>query len=122
MKKRPLYLLWALTLTLCALCTMQAQAQSQLAGVERVLRVASLTADMRDELNRELARTGQGRMTYACVPAGIIVIADTQARSEEQVIDVVEGILRQRSHEPQVEAPHWSIQQAEQACANARNR
>jgi hypothetical protein len=122
MNKRTLTWFWALTLTLCALCTLHAQAQSAIVPGEHALRVTGLTSELRDALTRELERSGDGRMVFACVPAGILVLADTRGRTSERFISTIQELLVQRGQDVRIEPLPWTIQQAETACANARNR
>lgn len=122
MNKRSINWLWALALCLCALCTMHAQAQSPIVRGEYALRITGLTSELRDALTRDLDRSGEARVVFACVPAGILVVADTRDRSSELLIETIQEVLDQRDRNVLVEPLSWTIQQAEFACANARNR
>ena len=100
-------------------CCSYAQAQQP----ERLtLQLEGLTSDHRDAMARDLATSGEARIAFACVPAGIIVLegagGTSRSRLEERGRELVTGqsLVLRRSE------PQGSIAQAEVACAQVRDR
>ncbi|MBL7945993.1 MAG: hypothetical protein JNN32_07990 [Flavobacteriales bacterium] len=112
-----------LWLAMVLLCSTYGQAQQAASGPERLtLQVEGLTSETRDALSRELDRSGEARIAFACVPAGIMVIEARQGQSRAQLETRSRSLLTQRSAALRSRTIEGSLAQAEAACAQARNR
>ena len=87
------------------------------------LRVSQLTPDERDALNRDLIARGELRITYACVPAGIIIIEPVgQDRDADSVRAMAAAaIIRRLPADRRMEIP-LTLTEAEALCSAARNQ
>lgn len=85
-------------------------------------RVAGLTSDERDAVVRELAHTGQARMVFACVPAGVMLFEPMPNRSRDAARMSAIAILEARAQRQRIAEVTMSLADAEAACAEARNR
>ena len=86
------------------------------------VRVAGLTSEERDAVVHELAQTGEARMAFACVPAGVMVFEPTPNRNRDAVVLSVVNVLEARTHRERILEIPLSLADAEAACAEARNR
>lgn len=99
--------------------TLKAQAQRP-AGDELVLLVKGLTSGTRDAIANDLRQSGEGKLAYACVPAGILVIEYNASRGEAR-----QGALSAaKRHVTAKDIQEQSIgrQEAEVRCAQARGQ
>ncbi len=115
--RNPLYHMVMVAMLLTAAAG-RSQAQSVGAPLQRVAySIAGITEQERDAIAQELASTGEGRVAYACVPAGILVLelaADQRDRAETTLrrhIGARTSLVDVRSQED-----------LEAACMNERNR
>lgn len=99
------------------------QAQSTAVSPRVALRVSQLTPDERDALNRDLIARGELRITYACVPAGIIIIEPVaQDRDADSVRAMAAAaIIRRLPADRRMEIP-LTLTEAEALCSAARNQ
>lgn len=112
-----------LGLAVVLMCSTHSQAQLPDASRERItLEVDGLTSETRDALSRELERSGEARIAFACVPAGILVIEARQGQSRTQLETRSQSLLTQRSAALRSRTVDRSLAQAEAACAQARTR
>lgn len=113
------------TLTIAAVLLMiaSAGAHAQTTSPRVALRVSQLTPDERDALNRDLIARGELRITYACVPAGIIIIEPVaQDRDADSVRAMAAAaIIRRLPADRRTEIP-LTLTEAEALCSAARNQ
>lgn len=115
-----LRMLW---LAMVLMCSTYGQAQHPDAAIERLtLKVEGLTSATRDEISRELEASGEARIAFACVPAGILVIEARQGQSRAQLETRSRALLTQRSATLRSRTLDHTLAQAEAACAQARTR
>jgi hypothetical protein len=98
-----------------------ARAQSPAANAPVTMQVTGLSSAMRDDLVRQASVLGL-RVEFACVPAGILVVSSTNGATRGALETQVSNVLRDRSSSATVNATNMTMEQAEQACANARNQ
>jgi siroheme synthase len=109
--------------TLLSLSALPALAQApQGEGESTVVRVKGLDPAIRDAVVAELALSQDLRLSYACVPAGILVF-EQNSRSNAiglrtRTMEVVEKHARSKD----ITVLPISLVEAEQQCAQARNR
>lgn len=112
-----------LLLCLCACLGLQkALAQSAEASLIG-LHINGLTSAERDALAHDLAADGSVRVSFACVPAGILVLepsARTVSTTERH--DAALRTVRQRIPAARISEQAMSLTDAEALCADARNR
>jgi hypothetical protein len=109
--------------TLLSLSALTALAQApQGEGESTVLRVKGLDSATRDAVVAELALSQGLRLTYACVPAGILVFQRentvTASSMRTRSMEAVEKHARSKD----ITVLSISLSEAEQQCAQARNR
>lgn len=85
-------------------------------------RVDGLTSATRDALTRDLERSEDLRVVFACVPAGIIILAGRNGQAKAQVEERSLAALNTRSGRAQAQRIDQSLAQAEATCEQARNR
>ncbi|MCW5899241.1 MAG: hypothetical protein KIT10_08210 [Flavobacteriales bacterium] len=97
--------------------TLKAQAQRP-AGDEMVLLVKGLTSDTRDAIANDLRQSGEGKLVYACVPAGILVIEYSASNGEARQ----HALATAKRHVAAKDIQEHGIgrQGAETRCAQAR--
>lgn len=116
------FLLRALGLVLVLLC-IKSQAQTNSLTRERLtIYVEGLSSETRDDLARELKRTGDAHIAFACVPAGIVVLEARQGFSRAELESRTNTILSSRVNTARTRRTDLTIAQAEAACEQARNR
>jgi len=115
-------ILRTLGLVMVLLCT-RSQAQTPTIARERIsLHVDGLTSETRDDLARELKRSGDARIVFACVPAGIIVLEARPGLTRTELETRSNQLLSNRSATSHARRVEHTIVQAEAACEQARNR
>ncbi|MBL7984988.1 MAG: hypothetical protein JNM91_08320 [Flavobacteriales bacterium] len=85
------------------------------------LRVTDLTPDERDLLNQDLRERGDLRISFACVPAGILIIeaVDSQRSAESVRAMALSAIISRLPAERRMEVA-LTQQEAEDLCSAAR--
>ena len=116
----------ARTLTCLAFITpgILLHAQVQTTALTRVaLRVDGLTAEERDQLSTDLCRRGDLRISFACVPAGILILEPVSPdRSADSVRAMAAtALIRHLPAERRSEVA-LSLHEAEELCSAARNQ
>ena len=102
-------------------CGLHAQASS--VDVARfTVRIAGLTSASRDAIAHDLKAGGHVRLSFACVPAGLLVFEPLQATSREQVREHALPLLQQRVDATAITEIPLGAEAAEAECAQARNR
>lgn len=86
------------------------------------VRVAGLTSEERDAVVRELALSGQARMAFTCVPAGVMVFEPTPNKTHDAARLSATTVLEARTHRQRITEVSMSLADAEAACEEARNR
>lgn len=106
---------FALSLTPSAKAQNATTAQAPL-----VLHVAGLTSSKRDLIKLELDAQGDHRLSYACVPAGILILVPMSGRSVVELRGQIDSIIQR--HVPQGRWTELTMtqQQAEDRCAQVR--
>ncbi len=95
----------------------QAQTAPQVA-----LRVDGLTSQERDQLSTDLVQRGDLRISFACVPAGILILEPTSPdRSVDTVRAMAATALIQRLPAKRRSEVALTMSQAEELCSSARN-
>jgi hypothetical protein len=99
------------------------QSHAQSSAPNRVaLRVADLTSEERDSLSRDLESRGDLRISFACVPAGILILEPVDSsRSAASVRAIAFSALIARLPAPRRTELTLSTSEAEELCAAARN-
>ena len=91
-------------------------------GAIMALKVERLTAAERDALTLELSRTGMGRVVFACVPAGILVIEPNVQTDRRTLREHALPLLQRAERGAEVKEMNLSLAQAELRCSEARMR
>lgn len=87
------------------------------------VRVEALTSAERDSLSHRLQASGEGRVVFACVPAGVLVLADADhARSVEEGRTAMRAALTAVIPAARLSDDRLTLQAAENSCAQARGR
>ena len=99
-------------------------AQVQTTAPTRVaLRVDGLTAEERDQLSTDLCRRGDLRISFACVPAGILILEPVSPdRSADSVRAMAATALIRRLPAERRSEIALSLNEAEELCSAARNQ
>lgn len=84
--------------------------------------VSGLTASDRDSITRQVDQAGAVRLTYACVPAGILVFEPVSGPARTDVKHHVEGILASRFGRTALAETTLDRQQLESQCAALRTQ
>lgn len=99
-----------------------AHAQVTTAGsATQAFRIQGITAEERDAIATELAISGQYRISFACVPAGILVIEPVDAAPAALSATHATNAIQARVGNKHVEPDPRSLGELESACANTRN-
>ncbi len=101
--------------------SLQAQYQAP-SDAEMVLRVKGLSSSARDAIATELRDSGSAVLVYACVPAGILVIAPTAGSTIGEVRDEALTVAGRHAARKDISDAGMDRQQAEQQCAQARGQ
>lgn len=102
-------------IALCGLLQCQAQRVA--------LRVDGLTAQERDQLSADLGERGDLRISFACVPAGILILEPVSPdRSADSVRAMAAAALIQRLPAQRRSEVSLSLSEAEELCSAARNQ
>ncbi len=83
--------------------------------------VSGLTSADRDQLALQADQGGVVKLTFACVPAGILVFEPVNGAARADLGTQVEGLITQRMGRANVVAATNDRQQLEALCATARN-
>lgn len=87
------------------------------------LRIQAFTSEERDALVRQLHTTGEMRLAYACVPAGIVLLeSTTTARSHGEARTAMMARVAAVVPEHRILENGLDLQSAEERCAIARRR
>lgn len=90
---------------------------------ERVtMQVEGLTSATRDALAKDLKRTDEIRLVFACVPAGILVLESRTGHSRGQLEERGRTALTARNASLRTRTIGHDLAAAEMACEQARNR
>lgn len=110
-----------LALLLCA-AHQPTKAQGPTTQSERtVLKVKGLDHTTRDALRTELE--GQGlRLAFACVPAGILVLESERRSIAAPMLSTALTAVEKYARSKDITVLPISLQEAEEQCAQARNR
>lgn len=115
--RNPLYNM-AIVVMLLTATAGRSQAQSNGTLTQRVVyHIEGITAEERDAIAQELAGTGEGRVAFACIPAGILVIEHEAAHQEQAASTVRRNI----GTKPATLDARGQVD-LEAACMNERNR
>lgn len=111
--------LW--TMLLCISSILNAQNNSA-SSTSLVLHVDGLTSGTRDAIVQDLTHDGEFRVSYACVPAGLIILesVDPDQSADSVRLRALPRLLR--NVEPtRIREDHLTLEMAEERCAQARN-
>lgn len=97
--------------------------QAQTAPGRVALRVDGLTSEERDLLSNDLRERGDLRISFACVPAGVLILEPVnQDRSADSVRALAAtALIRHLPPSRRTEVP-LSLSEAEALCSEARNQ
>lgn len=109
----------ALGLAFFALPGLHAQST---ASTTLAVHVADLTSEERDAVAQALEASGEARMVFACVPAGVMVFAPKADRSTHTLRSQSLAALNARMPQQRIHETTLSLADAEAACDEARNR
>lgn len=86
------------------------------------LRVDGLTSEERDQLSADLVQRGDLRISFACVPAGILILEPISPdRSADSVRAMAATALIHRLPVQRRSEVALSLSEAEELCSEARN-
>jgi hypothetical protein len=91
-------------------------------GTPTVLRVKGLDPATRDAVVAELALSQGLRLSYACVPAGILVFEQDSRSSATGLRTRTMEVVEKHARSKDITVLPISLSEAEQQCAQARNR
>ena len=95
---------------------------AQTAAQRVALRVDGLTSEERDQLSSDLSHRGDLRISFACVPAGILILEPLDPdRSADSVRAIAAAALIQRLPARRRSEVALSLNEAEELCSAARN-
>lgn len=99
-------------------------AQSPVAAETRVaLRVDGLTSEERDQISSDLRQRGDLRISFACVPAGILILEPVSPdRSADSIRAMAATALIRRLPAQRRSEVALSLNEAEELCSAARNQ
>ena len=87
------------------------------------LRVQGLTSEERDQLSADLGRRGDLRISFACVPAGILILEPVDGeRSADSVRAMAATALIRRLPPQRRSEVALTLTEAEALCSAARNK
>ena len=118
-KLREFRILCGLGLALFALPGLRAQSTNH---ATLAVHIADLTSDERDAVAQALEASGEARMVFACVPAGVMVFAPKAGRSTHTLRSQSLAALHARMPQQRIQETTLSLADAEAACDEARNR
>jgi hypothetical protein len=96
--------------------------QAQTTATRVALRVNGLTVEERDQLSTDLSQRGDLRISFACVPAGILILEPVSPdRSADSVRAMAAAALIRRLPAKRRNEVALSINEAEELCSAARN-
>jgi hypothetical protein len=109
------------SLAILALCgIMQSHAQTTAQRV--ALRVDGLTSEERDLLSADLGQRGDLRISFACVPAGILILEPVNPeRTADSVRAMTAAALIHRLPAQRRSEVALTMNEAEELCREARN-
>lgn len=115
---------FARTLTCTVFLAIGILLHAQTTASSRVaLRVDGLTSEERDQLSNDLAQRGDLRISFACVPAGILILEPTGTdRSADSVRAMAATALIRRLPPARRSEVALSMNEAEELCSAARNQ
>ncbi len=115
--------LFARTLAFLALIAIGGLLHCQAQTAHRVaLRVDGLTSEERDQLSTDLSQRGDLRISFACVPAGILILEPVSPdRSADSVRAMAAAALIRRLPAQRRNEVALSLNEAEELCSAARN-
>lgn len=120
--KHFLYLPAAMIALLLCLAQNPCAAQGPTSNSGRtVVRVKGLDSTMRDAVVAELGAQGM-RLAFACVPAGILVLEEDARTASGTVLTTSLSAIEKHVRTKDITVLPISLQEAEQQCAQARNR
>lgn len=102
-----------------------AEANGQSAPQNRrtyAVQVEGLTAQDRDAVTRSLAIEPGLKLVFACVPAGLLVFEATEGGTRAMAKDRSLPLMRARIPSARITEVDHGLQEAEEACAQQRNR
>jgi hypothetical protein len=111
--------LWAMSLFISNILNAQ---NAPTGSAPLVLHVEGLTSGTRDAIVQDLTHDGEFRVSYACVPAGLIILeaVDPDRSTDSVRLRVLPRLLR--NVEPtRIREDHLTLEMAEERCAEARN-
>jgi len=98
-------------------------AQQLLPSTEHItVQLEGLDSATRDALVSDLRMNTDLRLVFACVPAGILVFESRTARNRSQLEDRSRTLLMGRANGSTPRFIDQSLEQAETACSEVRNR
>ena len=96
--------------------------QAQTTSQRVALRVHGLTNEERDQLSTDLSEHGDLRISFACVPAGILILEPISPdRSADSVRAMAAAALIRRLPAQRRSEVALSLNEAEELCSAARN-
>jgi hypothetical protein len=113
------HFLWAMLLFISGILNAQDHSTTSSA---LVLHVDGLTSGTRDAIVQDLTHDGEFRVSYACVPAGLIILeaVDPDRSTDSVRLRALPRLLR--NVEPtRIREDHLTLEMAEERCAEARN-
>lgn len=123
MKNALLFRFAAMLVLACLLSSKALQAQNTSGNETRlILKVTGLTSATRDAIASDLNTAGQARLAFACVPAGILILEPVNSGGRQQVRELTLPTIQQRVGSSQITELALSQQQAEEECAQVRDR
>jgi hypothetical protein len=97
--------------------------QAQTTAHRVALRVEGLTSEERDQLSTDLRQRGDLRISFACVPAGILILEPISPdRSADSVRAMAAAALIHRLPVQRRSEVALSLDEAEELCSAARNQ
>jgi hypothetical protein len=109
--------------TILSLSNPSAHAQApQGEGTSTVLRVKGLDPATRDAVVAELAISQDLRLSYACVPAGILVFEQNSRSASTGLRTRTMEVVEKHARSKDITVLPISLSEAEQQCAQARKR
>ena len=123
MKNAPYRLLTALAISVMAAFPNNAPAQSPPSDeAALVIRIKGLTAATRDAIARDIAPQGDLRLSYACVPAGILVLEPSGRTAQPALRSISMPVVERHARARDITELSITMAQAEEQCAQVRNR
>lgn len=112
-----------LTISFMLLTTAGGRLMAQAEGPQGLaFHIEGLTAEERDAFANDLARDGEFRIAYACVPAGILVLEGATTVIQESDRTRAVGALQHFIGSRSATTETRSRDELEEACMNVRNQ